>query len=103
MVNETQFSCRIGLNTNIRSLPMSSPVVAILSHPLIIYHILTTLVISSKNHLIKGKEVIVHYLGPTALLDWMHAFSEISHLLNGSDSVHEFIYSWLGLRCQVIC
>lgn len=75
---------------NIRSLPMSSPVAVILSHPLTVYHILTT-VISLKNRLIKGKEVIVHYLGPAAELDWMQTFSEISHLLNGSGTVQIFM------------
>ncbi|OAY67306.1 hypothetical protein ACMD2_08425, partial [Ananas comosus] len=58
---------------NLRSLPMSSPVAAVLSHPFTVYHILTSLVISSKNRLLKGKEVIVHYLGPAAELDWMAA------------------------------
>lgn len=72
---------------NLRSLPLSSPASAILSHPLTVYHILTTLVISSKNHLIKGKEVIVHYLGPEGEIDWMPAFAEISHLLNGLGSI----------------
>lgn len=72
---------------NLRSLPMTSPVAAILSHPLTVYHILTALVISSKNRLIKGKEVIVHYLGPAGELDWMPAFTEISHLLYGSGNI----------------
>ncbi|KAJ4760746.1 Zinc finger MYND domain-containing protein 15 [Rhynchospora pubera] len=76
---------------NIRSLPMSSPVAAILSHPLTVYHILTTLVINSKNRLIKGKEVIVHYLGPAVELDWLQAFDEISHLLNGLGNVQIFM------------
>ncbi|XP_020096034.1 zinc finger MYND domain-containing protein 15 [Ananas comosus] len=72
---------------NLRSLPMSSPVAAVLSHPFTVYHILTSLVISSKNRLLKGKEVIVHYLGPAAELDWMAAFAEINHLLNGLGSI----------------
>ncbi|XP_073005324.1 uncharacterized protein [Typha latifolia] len=72
---------------NLRSLPVSSPVAAILSHPLTVYHILTALVISSKNQLVKGKEVIVHYLGPTGELDWMTAFAEMGHLLNGLGNI----------------
>lgn len=71
---------------NLRSLPFSSPVAALLSHALTLYHVLTTLV-SSKNRLVRGKEVIVHYLGPEAELDWMPAFAEIGHLLNGSGSI----------------
>ncbi|XP_017698852.1 zinc finger MYND domain-containing protein 15 [Phoenix dactylifera] len=72
---------------SLRALPMTSPVAAILSHPLTVYHILTALVMSSKNRLIKGKEVIVHYLGPAGELDWMPAFLEITHLLNGSGNM----------------
>lgn len=71
---------------NLRCLPFSSPAVDLLSHPLTVYHILTTL-ISSKNRLIKGKEVILHYLGPEGELDWMTAFAEISYLLNGSGNI----------------
>ncbi|WCJ20233.1 Zinc finger MYND domain-containing protein 15 [Euphorbia peplus] len=73
---------------SLRSLPLSSPVADILSHPLTLYYILTTLNISSKNLLHKGKEVIVHYLGPEGELDWMPAFAEISHLLNGYGNIH---------------
>lgn len=72
---------------NLRSLPMSSPVADILSHPLTIYYILTTLNISSKNLLLNGKEVILHYLGPEGELDWMPAFAEVGHLLNGLGNI----------------
>lgn len=72
---------------NLRSLPLSSPVADILSHPLTVYYILTALSISSKNRLLKGKEVILHYLGPEGELDWMPAFAEIGHLLNGSGNI----------------
>lgn len=72
---------------NLRSLPMSSPVADILSHPVTIYYILTALNISSKNLLLKGKEVILHYLGPEGELDWMPAFAEIGHLLNGMSNI----------------
>ncbi|KAJ8478160.1 hypothetical protein OPV22_021887 [Ensete ventricosum] len=72
---------------NLRSLPLSTPVSAILSHPLTVHHIVTALAISSKNRLIKGKEVIVHYLGPAGELDWMPAFAEIGHLLNGLGNI----------------
>ncbi|KAI4298672.1 hypothetical protein L6164_032204 [Bauhinia variegata] len=72
---------------NYRSLPLSSPVADILSHPLTVYHILTTLNISSKNLILKGKEVIIHYLGPEGELDWMPAFAEVGHLLNGLGNV----------------
>ncbi|KAK9151795.1 hypothetical protein Syun_010104 [Stephania yunnanensis] len=68
---------------NLRSLPLSSPVAAILSYPLTVSYILMALNISSKNLLLKGKEVVVHYLGPEGELDWMAAFAEIGHLLNG--------------------
>lgn len=68
---------------NLRSLPLLSPVADILSHPLTVYYILTTLNISSKNLLLKGKEVIVHYIGPEGELDWLPAFAEVGHLLNG--------------------
>ncbi|OIW13984.1 hypothetical protein TanjilG_09335 [Lupinus angustifolius] len=73
---------------NLRSLPFTSPVADILSHPLTMYHILTTLNIISKNLILKGKEVIVHYLGPEGELDWMPAFAEVGHLLNGLGNVH---------------
>ncbi|OVA06087.1 zinc finger protein [Macleaya cordata] len=72
---------------NLRSLPMSSPVAAILSHPLTVYYILVTLSISSKNILLKRREVIVHYLGPEGELDWMPAFAEVGHLLNGLGNI----------------
>ncbi|CAI8590707.1 unnamed protein product [Vicia faba] len=72
---------------NLRSLPLSSPAADILSHPLTVYHILTTLNVSSKNLLLKGKEVIIHYLGPEGELDWMPAFAEVGHLLNGLGNV----------------
>uniref|UniRef100_A0A5B7BR51 Putative zinc finger MYND domain-containing protein 15 n=1 Tax=Davidia involucrata TaxID=16924 RepID=A0A5B7BR51_DAVIN len=72
---------------NLRSLPLSSPVADILSHPLTVYYILTALSISSKNLLLKGKEVILHYLGPEGELDWMPAFAEIGHLLNGMGNI----------------
>jgi hypothetical protein len=72
---------------NLRSLPLSSPVADILSHPLTVYHILTALNISSKNLLLKGKEVILHYLGPEGELDWMPAFAEVGHLLNGLGNI----------------
>uniref|UniRef100_A0A1D1YAI4 Zinc finger MYND domain-containing protein 15 n=1 Tax=Anthurium amnicola TaxID=1678845 RepID=A0A1D1YAI4_9ARAE len=76
---------------SLRSLPMSSPVAAILSHPLTVYHILTALAIDSKNRLVKGREVIVHYLGPEVELDWIPAFMEIGHLLNVSGNVQIFM------------
>lgn len=76
---------------HLRSLPLSSPVADILSHPLTIYYILTALSISSKNLLLKGKEVILHYLGPEGELDWMPAFAEIGHLLNGVGSIQIFM------------
>ncbi|XP_058072521.1 uncharacterized protein LOC131221322 [Magnolia sinica] len=72
---------------NLRSLPLSSPVAVLLSYPLTVYHILTALSIGCKNLLLKGREVIVHYLGPEGELDWMPAFTEIGHLLNGSGNV----------------
>ncbi|XP_068668334.1 uncharacterized protein [Aristolochia californica] len=72
---------------NLRSLPLSSPVAAILSHPLTLYYILTALSIGSKNLLLKGREVVLHYIGPECELDWMPAFTEIEHLLNGSGNI----------------
>ncbi|XP_076959386.1 uncharacterized protein LOC143635433 [Bidens hawaiensis] len=72
---------------NLRALPLSSPVADILSHPLTVYYILTTLSVVSKNLLLKGKEVILHYIGPEEELDWMPAFAEISHMLNGMGNV----------------
>ncbi|KAJ0239477.1 hypothetical protein HA466_0231070 [Hirschfeldia incana] len=73
---------------DVRCLPPSSPVSDILSYPLTLYHILTTLSTHSKNLLLKGREVTVHYLGPERELDWIKAFAEISHLLNGIGTVH---------------
>ncbi|MQM02528.1 hypothetical protein Taro_035297 [Colocasia esculenta] len=75
----------------LRSLPMSSPAPAILSYPLTVYHILTAQAMDSKSRLVKGREVIVHYLGPEGELDWMPAFMEIGHLLNGSGNVQIFM------------
>ncbi|KAF8409549.1 hypothetical protein HHK36_005627 [Tetracentron sinense] len=72
---------------NLRSLPLSSPVADILSHPLTVYYILTAFSINSKNLILKGKEVILHYLGPEGELDWMPAFAEIGHLLNGLGNI----------------
>ncbi|XP_010529428.1 PREDICTED: zinc finger MYND domain-containing protein 15 [Tarenaya hassleriana] len=71
----------------LRSLSPSSPVADILSHPLTLYHILTTLSVHSKNLLLRGKEVNVHYLGPEPELDWIQAFAEIGHLLKGTGTV----------------
>ncbi|KAL5730807.1 hypothetical protein ACHQM5_003598 [Ranunculus cassubicifolius] len=70
-----------------RTLPFSSPVAAILSYPLTVYYITMALNISSKNLLLDGREVIVHYLGPERELDWMPAFAEIGHLLNGLGNI----------------
>ncbi|KAJ4967673.1 hypothetical protein NE237_014374 [Protea cynaroides] len=42
---------------------------------------------SSTNLLLKGKEVVLHYLGPEGELDWMAAFAEIGHLLNGLGNI----------------
>ncbi|XP_060192267.1 uncharacterized protein LOC132621833 isoform X2 [Lycium barbarum] len=72
---------------NLRSLPLTSPVADILSHPLTVYYILTALNISSKNLLLKNKEVILHYIGPEGELDWMPAFAEIGHLLHGMGNI----------------
>ncbi|KAL3522019.1 hypothetical protein ACH5RR_014853 [Cinchona calisaya] len=72
---------------NLRSLPLSSPVADILSHPLTMFYILTALSISSINLLLEGNEVTLHYLGPEGELDWMPAFVEIGHLLNGVGSI----------------
>ncbi|MCD7453231.1 hypothetical protein HAX54_020174 [Datura stramonium] len=72
---------------NLRSLPLTSPVADILSHPLTVYYILTALSISSKNLLLKNKEVVLHYLGPEGELDWMTAFAEIGHLLHGMGNI----------------
>ncbi|XP_071699893.1 uncharacterized protein [Rutidosis leptorrhynchoides] len=72
---------------NLRSLPLSSPVADILSHPLTVYYVLTTLSVVSKNLLLKGKEVTIHYIGPEDELDWMPAFTEIGHILNGMGNV----------------
>lgn len=66
-----------------RTLRLSSPAAAILSYPLTVYYITMSLNISSKSLLLNGGEVIVHYLGPEVELDWMQAFAEIGHLLNG--------------------
>ncbi|CAA6658228.1 unnamed protein product [Spirodela intermedia] len=76
---------------NLRSLPMTSPAVVILSHPLTVYHTITAVAINCKNKLVKGRKVIVHYLGPEGELDWLPAFTEIGHLLNGSGSVEIFM------------
>ncbi|KAG6543648.1 hypothetical protein Mapa_014831 [Marchantia paleacea] len=73
---------------NLRGLPFSSPVAAILSFPLTVYSIVTSICVSTKNMLAKGREVTVHYLGPEGELDWLPAFTEIGHLLSGSGSLH---------------
>ncbi|XP_010439410.1 PREDICTED: zinc finger MYND domain-containing protein 15-like [Camelina sativa] len=72
---------------DLRCLPRSSPVADILCYPLTLYHILTSVSTHSKNLLLKGKEVTVHYLGPERELDWIKAFAEINHLLNGLGTV----------------
>ncbi|XP_068644948.1 uncharacterized protein [Aristolochia californica] len=54
---------------------------------LTLYYILTALSISSKNLLLKGREVVLHYIGPECELDWIPAFTEIGHLLNGSGNI----------------
>jgi len=68
-------------------LPRSSLVYDILCYPLTLYHILTSVSNHPKNLLLKGKEVTVHYLGPERELDWIKAFAEINHLLNGLGTV----------------
>ncbi|CAM6091629.1 unnamed protein product [Calypogeia fissa] len=73
---------------SLRGLPMSSPVAAILSFPLSIYSIVTSLCLLTKNMLSKGREVVVHYLGPEGELDWLPAFTELAYLLSGSGSLH---------------
>ncbi|KAL4201184.1 hypothetical protein AMTRI_Chr02g214890 [Amborella trichopoda] len=72
---------------NLRCLPFSSPASALLTFPLTLHHIITALSIGSKSLLLKGREVVIHYVGPEAELDFMPAFSEIGHLLNGSGSL----------------
>lgn len=73
---------------NLRELPLSSPVAALLSFPLSLYHIVTSLSVATKSDLAKGRGVVVHYLGPEVELDWLPAFSELGHLLGGSGSLH---------------
>lgn len=73
---------------NLRGLPMSSPVATLLSFPLSLYHIVTALSVATKTYLAKGREVVVHYLGPEGELDWIPAFSELAHLLGGSGNLH---------------
>eukprot|EP00250_Pteridium_aquilinum_P020098 c24700_g1_i1 orf=168-2093(-) len=73
---------------SLRGLAMSSPVAVLLSFPLSLYHIVTALNVATKTNLAKGKEVVVHYLGPEGELDWIPAFSELSYLLGGSGSLH---------------
>ncbi|KAK1368367.1 Zinc finger MYND domain-containing protein 15 [Heracleum sosnowskyi] len=73
---------------SLRSLPLSSPVADILSHPFTVYHILTAVDTNSKNLLLHGKEVTVHYVGPEAELDWIPAFTEISHVLNEMGNIN---------------
>ncbi|XP_076909866.1 uncharacterized protein LOC143567293 [Bidens hawaiensis] len=72
---------------NLRALPLSSPAADILSHPLTVYYILMALSVISKNLLLKGKEVILHYIGPEEELDWMPVFTETSHIFNGMGNV----------------
>ncbi|KAJ7271444.1 hypothetical protein O6H91_02G025100 [Diphasiastrum complanatum] len=73
---------------DLRALPPESPVAAMLSFPLSLYHIITALNVTTKNILSKNREVVVHYLGPEGELDWMPAFAEIGHLLGNSGSLH---------------
>lgn len=73
---------------DLRGLPADSPVALILSFPLSLYSIVTSLCVPTKTMLSKGREVIVHYLGPEGELDWLPAFSEIGYLLGGSGSLH---------------
>ncbi|KAL3677830.1 hypothetical protein R1sor_020786 [Riccia sorocarpa] len=67
---------------NIRSLPFSSPVAAILSYPMTVYYAVTQLCKSTKKILARNKEAIIHYLNPKSELDWVPAFAEIGHLLD---------------------
>ncbi|KAI5075020.1 hypothetical protein GOP47_0010981 [Adiantum capillus-veneris] len=73
---------------DLRGLPMSSPVATLLSFPFSLYHIVTALNVATKTRLAKGKEVVVHYLGPEGELDWIPAFAELPFLLGGSGSLH---------------
>ncbi|KAH7443725.1 hypothetical protein KP509_02G048100 [Ceratopteris richardii] len=73
---------------NLRGIPMSSPVAALLSFPLSLYHIVTALNVATKTRLAKGKDITVHYLGPEGELDWVPAFSELAYLLGSSGSLH---------------
>ncbi|KAK1260703.1 hypothetical protein QJS04_geneDACA018055 [Acorus gramineus] len=67
----------------LRSLPTSSPIAAVLSHALTVYHVLTALCVASKDRLAKAKEVVLHYIGPECELDCMRAFVEPGRLLQG--------------------
>lgn len=73
---------------DLRGLPMSSPVAALLSFPFSLYHIITALNVATKTSLAKGKEVVVHYVGPEGELDWIPAFAELAYLLGASGSLH---------------
>eukprot|EP00249_Psilotum_nudum_P022283 c28454_g1_i1 orf=312-2213(+) len=73
---------------DVRGLPLSSPVATFLSFPLSLYHVVTALSVTTKNLLAKGREVVVHYLGPEGELDWLPAFSELGNLLSGSSNLH---------------
>ncbi|BBN01197.1 zinc finger MYND domain-containing protein 15 [Marchantia polymorpha subsp. ruderalis] len=75
---------------HLRSLTFFSPVAAILTYPLTVYNIVTSICASSKTILAKHKEVTIHYLGPQGELDWLPAFAEVGHLLSAfhSGSLH---------------
>ena len=51
---------------NLRSLPLSSPVAHILSHPLTLYYVLTALAIASKNLLLKVNTFLYKLSNPKA-------------------------------------
>ncbi|KAG6555095.1 hypothetical protein Mapa_003130 [Marchantia paleacea] len=75
---------------HLRSLTFLSPVAAILTYPLTVYNIVTSICTSTKTILAKHKEVTIHYLGPQWELDWLPAFAEVGHLLSAfqSGSLH---------------
>eukprot|EP00246_Nothoceros_aenigmaticus_P017865 TRINITY_DN902_c0_g1_i1.p1 TRINITY_DN902_c0_g1~~TRINITY_DN902_c0_g1_i1.p1 ORF type:complete len:628 (+),score=107.90 TRINITY_DN902_c0_g1_i1:335-2218(+) len=76
---------------DLRALPTDTPVAALLSFPLSLYNIVTSLCVVTKNMLTKGRDVVVHYLGPEGELDWLPGFAEIGHLLGGAGGLHVYM------------
>lgn len=76
---------------NLRGIPYTSPVCAILTFPLTIFYILSELCSGTREKLLSGEAIVIHYLGCEQELDMLPAFWELVYLLPGAN-IHMTMY-----------